>query len=145
MITEMECVLCHYYDSMEGICNKTKELMRGDYPGCDSFIYYQTNFNMDKKPDDSFSFFLGDEARYFIEGRKDENIWLCFMSDTLNGDFMTMHFRTYFNITKEECIKKFLVQLQEEMKNIQSLLQEDFYEITKKEYLDLMDKKKEVE
>ena len=145
MVTEMECVLCHYYDSMEGICNKTKEPRRGDLPGCNSFFYYKTNFNMEKEPDDYFSFFLGEEARYLIEGRKDDNFWMCFMSEIDSDSLLAMCFEVYFNLTKEECIKKFLTILSEKMKNIQSLMEEDVYEISKKEYLDLMDEKKEVE
>lgn len=144
MVTEMECVLCHYYDSMEGICNKTKEDRRGDWPGCDSFIYYRSNFRLDKAVDDSFSFFLGEEARYLIEGRDLNGLWTCFMSEIIEGDLMTMCIGSYFDCAKEECINKFLTLLQGKMKDIQSLLEEDIYEISKKEYLELMDEKKEV-
>ena len=143
MITGMECVLCYYYDSIEGICNKTKEPERGDGPGCQSFVYYKSNFNMEKEPDDFFSFFLGDEARYLIEGRKDENCWLCFMSDTIDDAFITMCFKAYFNLTKEECIKAFLTLIQIKMENIQSLIEKEIYEISKNEYLNLMNKEEE--
>lgn len=145
MVTEMECMFCHYYDSMEGICNKTKEPRRGDWLGCDSFIYYQSNFNLDVAVDDSFSFFLGEEARYLIEGRKFIGLWSCFMSEVVEGGLRTMCFEVYFDSPKEECINKFLTMLQRKMKDIQSLLEEDIYEISKKEYLRLMDEKKEAE
>ena len=145
MVTEMECVFCHYYDSMEGICNKTKEPRRGDLPGCNSFFYYKTNFNMEKEPDDYFSFFLGEEARCLIEGRKDDNCWMCFMSEIGSDSLLAMCFEVYFNLTKEDCIKTFLRSIQRKMEYILSVLKEDIYEISKKEYLSLMDEKKEAE
>ena len=145
MVTEMECMFCHYYDSMEGICNKTKEPRHGYLPGCDSFIYYQSNFNLDVAVDDYFSFFLGEEARYLIEGRKFIGLWSCFMSEVTGDGLIHMYYTPYFDCTKEECINKFLTMLQGKMKDIQSLLEEDIYEISKKEYLKLMDEKKEAE
>ena len=145
MVTEMECVFCHYYDSMEGICNKTKEPRHGYDPSCQSFMYYKSNFKMSMEPDDYFSFFLGNGTRYLIEGRKDKVCWLCFMSDTLDDSFLAICFEAYFNLTKEDCIKTFLRSIQRKMEYILSVLKEDIYEISKKEYLSLMDEKKEVE
>lgn len=140
MFRTMECNFCHYYDAMEGICNKTGCPMRGDNQGCDSFIYYQSNFNLEKEPDDFFSFFLGEEAEYLVEGRKDDNRWVCFMSDTECGSFMTMCIRVYSNLTKEECIKEFIAQIHRQLEDLQTVLAEDLSEIYKKEYLALMEK-----
>lgn len=104
------------------------------------FRYYKSIFDLEKEPEDSFSFFL-DNGRYLIEGRKEADLWRCFVADTQDGSFLEMFYAVFFNITKAEAAKKFLEYVQNELADLYQKVTDQLYEISKKEYLSLMDEK----
>ena len=133
----MDCNFCHYYDPVEGVCKFYNENVRGDDSACTSFRYFQGVFSSGKAPEDFFSLFL-DGGRYLIEGRKEADLWRCFMADTQDCSFMEMFYAVFFNITKEEAVKKFLKYVQSELTCLHQKVSDELYEISKKEYLSLM-------
>lgn len=134
------CNFCHFYDSLNGICWHSKENKRGDDGACERFRYYMSALK--KEPDDYVSFFLD---CYLVEVGLVDDAWFCFMSDTTDGAFMQMFLSVHFDVTKEEAVKLFLQYIQNKASEIRKLAGEEVYEISKNEYLSLMDKNKEVE
>lgn len=112
-------------------------MMKDNHPGLGEILSESLEI------EDSFHFWL--LGRYLVNGYKTKDCggWRCTLTDTLDGWCQNMFLLLIFEKTKAGVIKRFLEIIQAELSELHQAITDQLYEISKEEYLSLMDKEKE--